>query len=167
MRALAVSASLLAAFAGIGLAISTVVRNPARVTTYVVLAWALGVALLDFGLIGVLLRWRVDAHAVFTLAVTNSAPVSAIALPNRSETVLMEGFRQVDEWPLIRKSIPGYAITFHKLEDLEKLDAGEKAQGEQELDFDDAFAEFESGQSSQRTGRLKERGSPTQPVATA
>ncbi|HSI04296.1 MAG: DUF4388 domain-containing protein [Myxococcota bacterium] len=78
--------------------------------------------------------------------------------PIRSETVLMEGFRQVDEWPLIRKSIPGYAITFHKLEDLEKLDAGEKGQADAELDFDDAFAEFESGQSSERTGRLKDIG---------
>lgn len=80
VRALAVSASLLAAFAGIGLAISTVVRNPARVTTYVVLAWALGVALLDFGLIGVLLRWRVNPHAVFTLAALNPVQDARMAL---------------------------------------------------------------------------------------
>jgi hypothetical protein len=78
--------------------------------------------------------------------------------PIRSETVLMEGFRQVDEWPLIRKSIPGYGITFHKLEDLEKLDAGEAGKGDEELDFDDAFAEFESGQASERSGRLKNIG---------
>lgn len=79
-RALAVSAALLAAFTGIGLAISTVVRNPARVTTYVVLVWALGVALLDVGLIGVLLRWRVDAHAVFTLAALNPVQDARMAL---------------------------------------------------------------------------------------
>lgn len=78
--------------------------------------------------------------------------------PLRSESVLMEGFRQVDEWPLIRKAIPGYAITFKRVEDLEKLDAGEAASGEEELDFDDAFAEFEAGTSSQRTNRLKNIG---------
>ena len=65
---------------GIGLAISAVVRNPARVTTYAVLAWALGVALLDFGLIGVLLRWRVDARAVFTLAAMNPVQDARMAL---------------------------------------------------------------------------------------
>lgn len=79
-RALLVSAALLAAFAGIGLCISTLVRNPARVTTYVVLVWALGVALLDFGLIGVLLRWRVDAHAVFALAAVNPVQDARMAL---------------------------------------------------------------------------------------
>ena len=79
-RALAVSAALLAAFTGIGLAISTVVRNPARVTTYVILAWAMGVAFLDFGLIGVMLRWRLDAHAVFTLAALNPVQDARLAL---------------------------------------------------------------------------------------
>lgn len=79
-RALVISASLLAAFAGIGLWISTTVRNPARVTTYVILAWALGVAFLDFGLIGVMLRWRLDAHAVFTLAALNPVQDARLAL---------------------------------------------------------------------------------------
>ena len=79
-RALIISASLLAAFAGIGLWISTTVRNPARVTTYVILAWAMGVAFLDFGLIGVMLRWRLDAHAVFTLAALNPVQDARLAL---------------------------------------------------------------------------------------
>lgn len=79
-RALVVSAALLAAFAGIGLWISTAVRNPARVTTYLILTWALAVALLDLGLIGVLLRWRVDAHAVFTLAALNPVQDARLAL---------------------------------------------------------------------------------------
>jgi ABC-type transport system involved in multi-copper enzyme maturation permease subunit len=79
-RALAISAALLAAFSGIGLYISTAVRNPARVTTYVVLVWALGVALLDFGMIGLMLRWRVDAHAVFVLAALNPVEDARMAL---------------------------------------------------------------------------------------
>ncbi len=79
-RAVLISAALLAAFSGIGLLISTLVRNPARVTTYVILAWALGVALLDFGLIAVMLRWRLDAHAVFTLAALNPVQDARMAL---------------------------------------------------------------------------------------
>ena len=80
IRSLLISAALLAAFSGIGVLISTLVRNPARVTTYVILAWALGVALLDFGLIGVMLRWRIDAHAVFTLAALNPVQDARMAL---------------------------------------------------------------------------------------
>lgn len=79
-RSLAVSATLLLAFGGIGAAISVFVRNSARVITYVVLVWALGVALLDFGLIGLMLRWRLDPHAVFTLAIINPVEASRLAL---------------------------------------------------------------------------------------
>lgn len=79
-RSLLVSAALLLAFAGIGSAISVFVRSPTRVITYLVLAWALGVALLDFGLIGLMLRWRLDPHAVFTLAAINPVEAARLAL---------------------------------------------------------------------------------------
>jgi hypothetical protein len=39
--------------------------------------------------------------------------------PLRAESVLMEGFRQVDEWPLIRKKIPSTALTFERVKALE------------------------------------------------
>jgi hypothetical protein len=35
--------------------------------------------------------------------------------PLRAESVLMEGFRQVDEWPLVRKRIPSLEVTFDRL----------------------------------------------------
>ena len=35
--------------------------------------------------------------------------------PIRAESVLMEGFRQVDEWPLVRKKITSTAMTFERL----------------------------------------------------
>ena len=38
--------------------------------------------------------------------------------PMRAETVLMEGFRMVDEWPQVRRKITSYAITFEKLREL-------------------------------------------------
>jgi ABC-2 type transport system permease protein len=79
-RVLAVSAALLWAFVGIGIAISVLVRNQARAITYVVLAWALAVALLDVGLIGLMLRWQLDAQAVFTLAALNPVQDARLAL---------------------------------------------------------------------------------------
>jgi ABC-2 type transport system permease protein len=79
-RVLAVSAALLWAFVGIGIAISVGVRNQARAITYVVLGWALAVALLDVGLIGLMLRWRMNAHAVFTLAALNPVQDARLAL---------------------------------------------------------------------------------------
>jgi hypothetical protein len=38
--------------------------------------------------------------------------------PIRSENVLMEGFRMVDEWPMIRKKITSYEMSFKKVKDL-------------------------------------------------
>jgi ABC-type transport system involved in multi-copper enzyme maturation permease subunit len=80
LRALAISAALLFAFCGIGACISAYVRDPARVITYLVLVWALGVALLDFGVIGMLLRWRVNAQVVFGAAIANPVEAARLAL---------------------------------------------------------------------------------------
>lgn len=79
-RALGVLAALAWAFAGIGFLISTLVRHPVRMLTYVVVIWAAGVALLDAGLIGVLLRWRLDPHVVFALAAINPVEDARLAL---------------------------------------------------------------------------------------
>ena len=79
-RALGVLAALAWAFAGIGILISTLVRHPVRMLTYVVAIWAAGVALLDAGLIGVLLRWRLDPHVVFALAAINPVEDARLAL---------------------------------------------------------------------------------------
>jgi len=78
--ALAISAALLLAFAGIGACISAYVRDPARVITYLVVTWALAVALLDFGVIGALLRWHINARVVFAIAVANPVEAARLAL---------------------------------------------------------------------------------------
>ncbi len=80
----------------------------------------------------------------------------------RSESVLMESFRQVDEWPAIRKKISGYGMTFAKLEDLDELVAQEAAQSggdDDDMfgDLDDAFGEFDGGGGSS-SGRLRNIG---------
>jgi hypothetical protein len=61
--------------------------------------------------------------------------------PLRAESVLMEGFRQVDEWPMIRKRISSRAMTFERLRILDLGGAAQKpaAGGEKKSDVDVAF----------------------------
>ncbi len=63
--------------------------------------------------------------------------------PLRAESALMEGFRQVDEWPLIHRKISSIAMTFERTRSLEPERAGahrsEKKNGD---DVDAAFDGF-------------------------
>jgi ABC-2 type transport system permease protein len=79
-RAAAVCTALLVAFAGLGIALSATVRNPARAMTYLIVCWAAAVALLDFGLIGLLLRSPLDPRTVFLLAAANPVQDARLAL---------------------------------------------------------------------------------------
>jgi ABC-type transport system involved in multi-copper enzyme maturation permease subunit len=87
-RALAVCSALLAAYVGVGLAISVLVRNPARAMTLVFLIWTASVALLDFAGIALLLQWRVPAPAVFALAAVNPVQAARMALLSSAEPTL-------------------------------------------------------------------------------
>lgn len=80
LRTVAVSASLLACFVGVGLLVSTAVRSQARAAMYVLVVWAAAVALLDFALIGVLLQLRLQPRAVFLLAALNPVESARVAL---------------------------------------------------------------------------------------
>lgn len=84
-RVLVISTSLLWAYVGIGIAISVLVRNQARAITYIVLVWALSVALLDVGLVGLMLRWHVEPHLVFGLAAANPVEDARLALLSNLE----------------------------------------------------------------------------------
>lgn len=79
-RTLVVSAALLWSFTGIGLAISTLVREPPRAMMYLLATWVAAVALLDFALVGVMLQWRLPAAAVFVLAGVNPVEMARLAL---------------------------------------------------------------------------------------
>ena len=60
--------------------------------------------------------------------------------PLRAESVLMEGFRQVDEWPLVRRKIASTAMTFERMRTLEPERAAEKRPGKKGGDdVDSAF----------------------------
>lgn len=80
LRTVAVGTSLLVAFSGIGMALSASVRNGAKVVVLLLMAWALAVALLDFGLIAFLLRARVAPRAVLLLAALNPVQSARLAL---------------------------------------------------------------------------------------
>jgi ABC-type transport system involved in multi-copper enzyme maturation permease subunit len=87
-RSLGVCAALLAAYVGIGLAASVLVRHAARAMSLVFAIWAASVALLDFAGIGLLLRWRLPAEAVFALAAANPVQAARMALLGAAEPTL-------------------------------------------------------------------------------
>jgi ABC-type transport system involved in multi-copper enzyme maturation permease subunit len=88
VRGLAVGTALLVAFVGCGVAVSVTIRQPARAVTTLLLVWALSVALLDFGGIALLLRWRLPAQAVFALAAANPVEAARLALLATAEPTL-------------------------------------------------------------------------------
>jgi ABC-type transport system involved in multi-copper enzyme maturation permease subunit len=79
-QALAVCAALLFAFAALGVLLSCLARSSAHALAALLLAWLLGVALLDFGMIGILLRWQLAPQAVLVLAALNPVEAARIAL---------------------------------------------------------------------------------------
>jgi DNA-binding transcriptional ArsR family regulator len=62
-----------------------------------------------------LFGWRAGTYEFVAEAVDYD---DASYEPIRSENILMEGFRMVDEWPAVRKIIPSTAHTFKVLKDL-------------------------------------------------
>lgn len=79
-RALPVSAALLWSFVGIGLGISVYVAEPAKAMVHLLVVWLLGVALLDFALVGAMLRWRLPTVGVFVVASLNPVEAARLAL---------------------------------------------------------------------------------------
>jgi hypothetical protein len=80
LQSVSICAALVAAYVGIGLAVSTLVRSQARAVIVLLLLWALGAALLDFGLVALMLQWRVNAQTVFLLAGLNPVQAARMAL---------------------------------------------------------------------------------------
>ena len=67
---------------------------------------------------------------------------SETVTPLRAESVLMEGFRRVDEWPMVRRKITSTAMTFERLR---RLEPERSRKGEREPDTNDEVdAAFDS-----------------------
>ena len=79
-QSLAICSSLVAAYVGVGVAVSTMVRSQPRSVIWVLLLWALGAALLDFGLVALMLQWRLNAQTVFLIASLNPVQAARMAL---------------------------------------------------------------------------------------
>ncbi len=87
-RSLAVCGALIWAFTGVGLAVSVAVRQPARAILVLLGIWVLGAALLDFGLIGLMLRFRLHAPTVIALAALNPVEAARLGLLSATEPTL-------------------------------------------------------------------------------
>ena len=88
LRGMVVSASLLLCFVAIGMLVSTLVRNQAKALMLTLLVWAAGVALIDFGLIGLMLQWELPPSAVFALAALNPVQCARLALLSAAQPEL-------------------------------------------------------------------------------
>ena len=88
LRGMAVSTALLLCFVAIGLCISTLVRNQSKALMLTILVWALGVALIDFGLVGLMLQWELPPSAVFALAALNPVQCARLALLSAAQPEL-------------------------------------------------------------------------------
>jgi hypothetical protein len=94
--------------------------------------------------------------------------------PIRSESVLMEGFRRVDEWPSIRRVIPNALVTFERLQPLPPAQISEGLP-EEDYAIDEAFdptKERRVSRVSESIGRnerlaytLAKRGATAQQIA--
>jgi ABC-2 type transport system permease protein len=87
-RMLAVSAALGWAFVGIALAVSAAARSQARAAVYLLVIWVIGIALMDFALIGMMLTWRLNAQSVFILACLNPVETARMALLSSADPSL-------------------------------------------------------------------------------
>jgi hypothetical protein len=78
--------------------------------------------------------------------------------PLRAESVLMEGFRMVDEWPVVKKKITSYGMTFQKIKELPPAPLQQDAFDDA---LDDAFAAEEKkvskGGEFQSVGEIERR----------
>jgi ABC-type transport system involved in multi-copper enzyme maturation permease subunit len=88
LRGIVVSTALLLCFTAIGMLVSTLVRNQSKALMLTILIWAAGVALIDFGLIGLMLQWELPPSAVFALAVLNPVQCARLALLSAAQPEL-------------------------------------------------------------------------------
>jgi ABC-2 type transport system permease protein len=88
LRGMAVSTALLLCFVALGLLVSTLVRNQAKALMLTILIWALGVALIDFALVGVMLQWELPPSAVVALAALNPVQCARLALLSAAQPEL-------------------------------------------------------------------------------
>lgn len=100
-----------------------------------------------------LFSWKAGTYE---FKVEDVQPDGESITPLRAESVLMEGFRMVDEWPHVRKKLSHEATTFEKLKELPA-----KVAKDDDFDaaFDDAFSEAKEEKKDENKGDFKSIGS--------
>jgi ABC-2 type transport system permease protein len=88
LRETAVCAALLWTFTGLGLLVSVSARNQARALIQLILIWLAAVVLVDFGLIGIMLQWGLNAQSIFVLAALNPVEMARVALLSSTDPTL-------------------------------------------------------------------------------
>ena len=76
-------------------------------------------------------------------------------VPLRAESVLMEGFRRVDEWPVVRKRITSLQMSFEKLKE---LPPAELEKDDFDTALDDAFGEAKEEKKAVNKGEFQSVG---------
>lgn len=88
LRGMVVSTSLLLCFTAFGMLVSTLVRNQSKALMLTILIWVAGVAMIDFGLVGIMLQWELPPQAVFALATLNPVQCARLALLSAAQPEL-------------------------------------------------------------------------------
>jgi hypothetical protein len=101
-----------------------------------------------------LFSWKAGTYEFEQAEVEYDAEVNT---PLRAESVLMEGFRMVDEWPVIKRAITSYQMTFQKLRELPGGGAGAGAKKEADA-FDAALDDAFSGEGAGRGAEFRTLG---------
>jgi hypothetical protein len=81
-----------------------------------------------------LFAWKAGTYEFEQRDVEVETPLT----PLRAESVLMEGFRRVDEWPVVRKRVTSLQMSFERLKD---LPPEELKKDDFDAALDDAFAD--------------------------
>jgi ABC-type transport system involved in multi-copper enzyme maturation permease subunit len=88
LRETAVCAALVWTFTGLALWVSVSARSQSKALIVLILIWLAAVVLVDFGLIGLMLEWGLNARAVFLLATLNPVEAARMALLSAAEPTL-------------------------------------------------------------------------------
>ncbi|MBF5046341.1 DUF4388 domain-containing protein [Aggregicoccus sp. 17bor-14] len=106
-----------------------------------------------------LFTWKNGTYAFAPEEGVAAEPDSESITPLRAESVLMEGFRMVDEWPVIRRTIPHDGLTFELAQPLPAPTARGAGAGAGDGDGEEGGSELRTvGESERRVFALVRPG---------
>jgi hypothetical protein len=94
-------------------------------------------------------------------------PAKSAFDPIRAESILLEGFRRMDEWPALKKKVPWADATFEKLKDLDTRDLPSIDDGGLGLDGSDDAGEGKPTERHKLIYRLAVGGKDVQRLVDA